>query len=169
MQLNSVQEAAVTRWKLGHHLFHLLLTTMNTRLDEAIRQLGAQQPDAAAATLRELTRLFDAATAAMRYAADFPRTEYEHLIRPSMMPPFAHDGFSGVYNTEHRAMLARLRTLRRLYGWSPVPPRLHDAWRSLRDAQRANARNHMYVCRRFVDDGASLLQEFYARRRGPQA
>jgi hypothetical protein len=40
------------------------------------------------------------------------------------------------------------------------------AWRRLLEAQRRNRRNHMFVCERFVDDGTSLLQEYYAAQRG---
>lgn len=164
IQLSSEQADAVTRWKLGHHVFHLLLTTMNTRLREAARQLSTQDWSAAAATLAELARLYDSATATMRYAADFPRVEYESLIRPSMMPPFARQGFSGVFNAEHAAMLAGLRALRELYRprQAEAPEPVRAAWRRLLDAQRVNRRNHMFVCRRFVDDGVSLLQEYYA-------
>ncbi len=165
--LSPTQRNAVTRWKLGHHVFHLLLVALNTRLDEAIDRLAAEDWTATSATLHDLARLYDAATAAMAYAADFPRTEYEVLVRPSMMPPFASEGFSGVYNTEHTVMLAGVRELRRLYKQrrgDGVPPHVQDAWQRLLDAQRDNRHHHMYVCHRFVDEGASLLQRFWAHR-----
>jgi hypothetical protein len=113
----------------------------------------------------ELARLYDAATAAMRYTAAFPRTEYQSLIRPSMMPPFASSGFSGVHNVEHATMLAGLRALRSLYRSrrAEAPDTVPAAWRSLLDAQRRNRHNHMYVCQQFVDNGHSLLQAHFAR------
>lgn len=165
--LTPVQRAAVSRWKLGHHVFHLMLATMNTRLGEATRSLVAGEWTTARHALTDLTRLYDAASGVMRYAADFPRHEYEVLVRPSMMPPFASPGFSGVHNTEHAVMLAGLRRLRELYRERrhAVPDAVQAAYRELFAAQRRNRDHHMFVCRRFVDDGTSLLQEYYELRR----
>lgn len=164
---SSAQRYAVLRWKLGHHVFHVLLVTMNTRLNEAISRLEAEEWEATRAALLDLARLYDAATAAMRYAADFSSMQYKQLIRPSMMPPFASEGFSGVHNTEHATMLAGVRTLRRLYKKvrADAPEPVHLAWQRLVEAQRANQNNHMYVCRRFVAEGTSLLQRHYSRQR----
>jgi len=165
--LTRVQREAVSRWKLGHHVFHLMLATMNTRLDEATRALVAEEWTTARHALTDLARLYDAASGVMRYAADFPRHEYEVLVRPSMMPPFASPGFSGVNNTEHAVMLAGLRRLRGLYRERrhAVPEAVETACRELFDAQRRNRDHHMFVCRQFVDDGTSLLQEYYERQR----
>jgi hypothetical protein len=163
-RLTDAQRDAVTRWKLGHHLFHLLLATMNTHLDAALRQLDERQWRSAASTMLELARLYDAATSAMRYTAAFPRAEYQSLIRPSMMPPFASPGFSGVHNPGHTTMLASLRALRSLYQVrrAEAPEPVHAAWRRLFDAQRLNRHNHMHICQQFVHNGRSLLQEYYA-------
>jgi hypothetical protein len=165
-RLTVAQRDAVTRWKLGHHVFHLLLATMNTRLDAAVAQLEARQWQAAGTSLLGLARLYDAATAVMRYTSAVPRSEYHALIRPSMMPPFAGEGFSGVYNPEHVTMLTALRALRSLYRnrRAEAPEPVHAAWRRLLDAQRLNRHNHMYVCQQFVDSGQSLLQAYYASR-----
>jgi hypothetical protein len=144
-----------------------MLATMNTRLGEATRALVAGEWTTARQTLTDLARLYDAATGVMRYAADFPRHEYEALVRPSMMPPFASPGFSGVNNTEHAVMLTGLRRLRELYRerQHAVPEAVQTAWRDLFAAQRRNRDHHMLVCRRFVDDGTSLLREYYERQR----
>lgn len=170
-RLTPAQRDATVRWKLGHQVFHLLLATMNTRLDEVCRLLDAEDWEALPPALLDLAGLYDAATATMRYAADFPRSEYETMVRPSMMPPFASAGFSGVYNAEHAAMLSgmqelRLRFIRRRAVVSaPVPAPVSAAWRQLLDAQRRNRRHHMLVCRRFVESGPSLLQRHFARGR----
>lgn len=173
-ELSSVQEDAVRRWKLGHHVFHVFLATMNSRLDEALRQLEAQRWDEARVVLLDLARLYHAATATMRYAADFPKAEYERLIRPSMMPPFASEGFSGVHNVEHILMLDGVATLRRGYKklGDAAPEPVREAWQRLIDAQRRNRRNHMHVCRHFVDGGESLLKQHFSEQQesegGPQ-
>jgi hypothetical protein len=158
---------AALRWKLGHHAFHVLLVTMNTRLDEAFARLEEGDWRRAVRVLDELSRLYDAATSTMTYAADFDRQEYESLVRPSMMPPFASPGFSGVFNRDHEVMLGGVRQLRTFMKErrSRLPDQVTVAWERLWEAQRANRDNHMLVCRTFVDEGRSLLMEFLRARR----
>ena len=166
-RLSPSQRVAVKRWKLGHHTFHVLLVAMNTKLEAIHERLEEERWDAAAAAILDLARLYDAATAAMRYTSDFRREHYETLLRPSMMPPFASPGFSGVFNREHALMLAGVRTIR-VYvkeREERLPAQVMAAWERLRDAQQANVDNHMLVCRRFVDDGVSLLKEYFDQRK----
>ena len=166
-RLSPTQKVAVRRWKLGHHTFHVLLVTMNTRLDDVAAMLEREEWEAASTAMLDLARLYDAATAAMRYTSDFPRVEYERLLRPSMMPPFASPGFSGVFNREHAAMMAGVRQIRAFMKdhEEGVPERALAAWERLRGAQQANVDSHMLVCRKFVDDGVSLLKEFFEQRK----
>ena len=166
-RLSAAQRVAVRRWKLGHHTFHLLLVAMNSRLDEVAAMLEGEDWDAASAAMLDLARLYDAATAAMQYASDFDPDDYETLLRPSMMPPFASPGFSGVFNREHATMMAGVRTTRIAMKdlEERAPEHVLDAWQRLREAQQENVEHHMLVCRRFVDDGASLLKEFLDRRK----
>lgn len=158
---------ATLRWKLGHHAFHVLLVAMNTRLEQAITALDAEDWRTAVRALDDLSRLYDGATATMRYAADFRREEYEDVVRPSMMPPFASPGFSGVFNRDHELMLAGVRLLRSYMKErrSRVPDQVSVAWDRLWDAQRTNRHHHMFVCRSFVEEGRSLLIEFFRIRR----
>lgn len=161
-----VQCVAVRRWKLGHQAFHLLLVTMNAQLDQAVRLLRQGEQERTVAVLDDLTRLYRAATALMRYASDFPREEYETLIRPSMMPPWASPGFSGLANRDHAAMLERLARLRlalREHDCGDTP-QVAAAGRRLGAAQKDNRANHMLVCRKFVPDGQSLLRDFFRAR-----
>lgn len=150
------------RWKLGHQVFHLLLTAMNSGLDEALAatRSGAwpQLPDG----LEQLRLLYDSATAAMEYASDFPAAAYRDEVRPTMAPPHLPPGFSGVFNRDHRVMVRRMRDLERAVGALPpdVPPLAAVRLRAdaLRDAQGRNRREHARICRRCVPDGASLLR-----------
>lgn len=158
-------DKAVLRWKLGHHMFHLHLTAMNSLLADARAGLeSAQWPDLAH-TLEQLRVLYDAATATMRYAADFSPDMYERLIRPSMAPPFASPGFSGVLNLEHARMIEQFSELRRqlkeMRRAGQTPAAVQGAATRLFAAQARNRRNHILVCERFVPDGTSLLREFF--------
>jgi hypothetical protein len=161
-------DKAVLRWKLGHQMFALHLATMNTLLADARRALDSARWSELAETFDQLRVVYDAATATMRYAADFSPEQYRQLIRPSMAPPFTSPGFSGTLNLEHEQMTDRLRELRkrfkRLNRAGGAPRRVRASAARLWMAQARNRRSHMLVCERFVPGGTSLLDEFYESR-----
>lgn len=159
--------SAARRWKVGHHLFHLMLAAMNTRLDHALTALTRNDSRAAERGIRDVTALFDAATASMHYASDFPKPLYDGLIRPSMAPPWMPEGFSGVFNHEHRVLAGNLRRLKTAARerhahtsgeQDPVRAAATQLWR----AQSHNRREHRRICERFVPGGDSLLKQHFA-------
>ncbi|MFE6613317.1 hypothetical protein [Amycolatopsis sp. NPDC057786] len=155
---------AVRRWKLGHQVFHLQLIVMNSTLADLHAACGQARWEEADRLLHGLTHLYDAATASMKYAADFPPHAYRELIRPSMGEPFLSPGFSGTLNNDHGLMLAGLRELRaRLRDHRDagrLPRSTAAAAKALWSAQARNRRHHMLVCERFVPGGESQLREF---------
>ncbi|MFF7726822.1 hypothetical protein [Streptomyces sp. NPDC008001] len=164
---------ALRRWKLGHQLFHLLLTTMNSTLDDTSAAVDAARWASVRHGLERLRTLYDAATAAMAYASDFPASAYADDVRPTMEPPFAPPGFSGTLNQEHRVMTERARALTAaLADLSPLTPSLaavHLDVALLRAAQRRNRKAHAAICERCVPDGASLLRQHTTRQRSGRA
>lgn len=169
--LLAARQQALTRWKRGHHTFHIQLTVINTLVDESLAALQAGNYAALARRLQHLRILYDAATASMKYASEFPHDMYENFLRPSMMPPFLSPGFSGTLNTEHNVMLELLKHLahdldkalgRKKDQW---PPEINQAWAALGQAQHRNRDNHSLICHKFVDDGVSLLKRFYSGKK----
>ncbi|MGA5133402.1 hypothetical protein ACPCTO_26725 [Streptomyces olivoreticuli] len=164
------QVDALRRWKLGHQLFHLLLTVMNTTLDETVAAARDYRWPSLVSGMERLRALYEAATAAMTYASDFPSSVYRNEIRPTMEPPFVAPGFSGVFNREHHVMVDRLRTLGRALRNLPPENGTIDAIRraeaSLRAAQRRNRRNHVKICERCVPEGSSLRRQHLVREEG---
>lgn len=164
------QSQAITRWKSGHHLFHVYLVVMNTVLDEVLEAIWEGDARSAEGRLRELASLYDAASAAMKYAADFEPGCYTSLIRPSMQPPLLSEGFSGTLNKDHALMLFYLRSIEKALeaslraGLIRQPSSIFGAWELLRDAEKRNRRHHGFVCQRFVPNGVSLLQQSFGRR-----
>jgi hypothetical protein len=169
-ELRKEEQEAVARWKLGHHLFHLHLAAMNSRLDESLRGISDEDWAKTTETFTDLTILYYAATSSMKYAAAFSRSIYEDLIRPSMSQPYLSPGFSGRLNPEHVQMLEKLTEVRQLMRdllreSGRVPESVADQWGALVAAQRANRRQHMIICERFVAGGQSLLREFWDQRK----
>lgn len=165
--LSPAQVVAMTRWKRGHQSFHIQLTVINTLIVESLEAVEAGEHPRLVRSLRLLCVLYDAATASMKYASDFPRELYLEFVRPSMMPPFLSPGFSGVLNTEHNRMVEGLKQLSRAMsqklGGSKADwrPDVADAWKALGEAHARNQNNHSLVCHKFVDAGTSLLKHFY--------
>ncbi|GAA3736700.1 hypothetical protein [Streptomyces tremellae] len=159
------------RWRLGHQIFHLLLALMNSLLDEALRAADAAEWLRVTGLLDRLRLLYDAATAAMSYAADFgddPLGAYRREVRPTMEPPFVSPGFSGTFNREHRETTRLLRQLRRaLKAAAPDDHELRTAADALRAAQSRNRANHLLICERCVPEGVSLLREHLTAQRPP--
>ncbi|MGK5731969.1 hypothetical protein [Streptomyces sp. URMC 124] len=164
---------ALHRWKLGHQLFHLLLTTMNSTCDDTLAAVGEEQWASVRHGLERLRTLYDAATAAMAYASDFPASAYTHDVRPTMEPPFAAPGFSGTLNQEHRVLTERTHALKAALGNLSAPAPLLAAIRHeealLRAARRRNRKAHAAICERCVPDGASLLYQHTTGQRSGRA
>jgi hypothetical protein len=168
--LSDRQRVAVKRWKLGHHVFHLYLFAMNTELPLARHHAESRAWPELEVSLVRLKTLYDAATASMKYAADFDPEDYGGLIRPSMSPPFLSPGFSGKANEDHNAMLEHMAALQRTVkemlrvpGSAVIPEPVRLAATELWAAQARNRRHHVFVCEKFVPGGGSLLQEYFAQ------
>jgi len=150
----------------------MFLTSMNTVLGDILNSVEARRWYSTEEALCRLASLYDAATASMRYAAEFSSDTYRDVVRPSMMPPSMPPGFSGTLNREHRLMVTllrrlapKMRTARAGTGASDIPSEVLDAWSSVRAARRRNQESHGLVCGQFVPDGVSLLQEFHKKAR----
>jgi hypothetical protein len=160
-------ELAVRRWTLGHQIFHYYLVAMITILDE-LNDLDAPSEERSAQLLRDLAELFGATAASMKYASNFDRDVYDRVIRPTMAPPIAKPGFSGLLNVDHERMMALLvpvpDALKRRFGeeTSSWPAPIAEAWHALVDAEQQARYDHGFVCRRLVVEGPSLLRQHMA-------
>ncbi|SFB40991.1 hypothetical protein SAMN05216266_110126 [Amycolatopsis marina] len=155
---------AMRRWRLGHHAFHLQLVVMNTLLTRADQACAEGRWADLTSDLVRLRTLYNGATATMALAAAFDSDMYNQVVRPSMEPPFLAPGFSAAFGREHTIMLRRIERLhhRIRAGSSTKEGRPDQVLRAHRELQRAQARNrreHVLICRRFVQDGKSLLRE----------
>lgn len=151
----------VLRWKVGHHLFHLLLSLMNSGSDEVIAAFNSSDWDTASSSLLELATLLDSSTATMHYASDFPRSSYEEIIRPSMEPPWMPPGFSGVFNQDHAILRDNLKKIRLAARDSDTTDECQQALKTLWRTQSRNRRDHRMICEQFVPGGDSLLQQHF--------
>jgi hypothetical protein len=131
------------RWIVGHHLFFVEIQAIILGIDAYERM----QSDA---NLRAVTDLLRGSTASMQFAGNFARADYE-TVRVSMAD--LESDFSGTFSADHRVMMRKLATLKRLA--DPHSRAFRELKRALEDAYKA----HAHVCRRFVGDAGSLANE----------
>lgn len=145
--------AGLRRWQSGHWLFFTLVQGLIVAVS-SVRDAVAEGDDLeACASLDLATVLTVSSAAAMHYASDFPALVYEHAVRPSMAPPFAPPGFSGLQGRDHRHLIREFGLLRGL----PIDlASLGEPYRDFVAAVDALHTAHRRVCARFVADRPSL-------------
>jgi hypothetical protein len=131
------------RWIVGHHLFFV-------EIQAIILGIDAYERVPSDANLCAVTDLLRGSTASMQFAGNFARADYD-IVRLSMAD--LESDFSGTFSADHRVMMRKLATLKRLA--DPQSP----AFRELKDALEEAYKAHAHVCRRFVGDAGSLANE----------
>ena len=119
----------------------LSLQDMEGALDEG-------RTDDVAAALELVTVLMEGSAIAFQFAADFAPAQYRDTVRPTMMPPLAPEGLSGVLSADDRCLQQVLNRLK---------PRLKqvqlveaDRYRRFVTAFQQAYDDHIHVCSRFV-------------------
>lgn len=160
--LRTVHRAALSeamiarRWMRGHQLFLVITQAMIASLNnlEVIVGHGGDDSEMAGA-IEQLVRLLRAAAGSMRLTGDFPPDIYDTTIRPSMAPPELPDGFSGIFSSDHRFLVTRLREITPRF--SGLKERLHDAHALLVKAFADLYDDHINVCANFVSSEKNSL------------
>ena len=152
------------RWRLGHHLFFVLVQALVIAHD---RIVGAASAAEVATELVHGTALFDGAQAAMHLTAHMTPADYD-TVRETMKPPNVGPRFSGLDSPDHAALIA----IARLAGPIVMGLKAHPSLRAAIDEYRG-ALNRLYdaharVCEHCVPSGPSLLGEANSGNRGPQ-
>lgn len=144
---------AARRWIRGHQIFAALsqglIASLNA-LDDAIES-GAALPDA----VRPVVIGLDACAAAFRFAGDLAEHVYDEHIRPSMCPPHAPRGFSGLLSADHLALVRRMKEMRpALEALRARDPQGHA---DIAAALAGVYDHHKHVCAKFVGTERSSL------------
>ena len=136
------------RWVRGHHIFVMLTQGLILSLQDMEGALDEGRTDDVAAALELATVLMEGSAIAFQFAADFAPAQYRDTVRPTMMPPLAPEGLSGVLSADHRYLQQVLNRLK---------PRLKqvqlveaDRYRRFVTAFQQAYDDHIHVCSRFV-------------------
>lgn len=154
---NASEQVIARRWLRGHQLFLVITQAMIASVNQ-IETLasGGQDAQSQSEAIEQLVVLLRAAAGAMRLTGDFSPDVYDTVIRPSMAPPAMPDGFSGIFSSDHRYLVTRLREVGPMIGG--MKDRLADAHAALVKSFSDLYDDHLHVCGKFVSaDKNSLL------------
>jgi hypothetical protein len=146
-------DQAMSRWRVGHHAFFVLLQGIiltHRRLEAALIEGDMHS---AKRTLAQAARMLEGSAAAMRFAGDMPVERYQ-AVRESMTPPNVPYKFSGLWSIDHGAMIDGMKSLRERLtnNWGELETEL-QTWHEAIDRVYTA---HACVCEYFVGNGPSL-------------
>lgn len=135
-------------WKKCHWLFFVNVQGLIICLRRFELSLTANNLSQAQIELETATSLMLASGAAMELAGSFSRQEYEHQVRPTMLPPHveSHD-FSGLMSWEHASLVEIWKRLRPVFETLPAAlTAQHDRFVA---AYFSLSKAHKAVCQKF--------------------
>lgn len=151
----SADEATLS-WRVGHRVFFALIQSITLFLHEFAQSLDRGDEAGARSALAAATAITRGATASLQISTDFPADRYRETVRPSMTPPHALPGFSGVQGPDHHVLVALLKDLRPVF--ADLPPFLTAEAKQYRAATGQLYAAHEGICEKFVGrDRPSLL------------
>jgi hypothetical protein len=144
---------AIERWRNGHLTFVALTDGLIFAHVRATSAIERQDAAAAVAALRDASCLFAASGAAMRLTGDMAPEDYDR-IRAIMSPPRVPEGFSGLFDADHRYLLHLTKRLGILLNqeWQEIAWAREEYWLALNDVYSA----HRWVCQKLVGKAPSL-------------
>jgi hypothetical protein len=147
---------ALRRWVRGHHAFMSIVQCLIVILEDFEDAFESSDAARMLDALSAASAIMWGTESALRFAGDFAYAAYERAVRPTLMPPIAPPGMTGLHWRDHRYMITVLARTRRCF--ARLAPGLHPALGALHTAMSAAYESHKYVCASFVgDERPSLL------------
>lgn len=151
---------AARRWLRGHHIFLVITQGLVVALEDLVathaQSASSAPPPALIAAMGSFAALIDMSADAICLTGDFAPDIYDRVIRVAMAPPYMPEGFSGVFSSDHRHLVRRLREERPMFEAlrDGVPGAHADVVASMIRLYD----NHKQVCGHFIGvDRGSLL------------
>ncbi|WP_148219824.1 hypothetical protein [Azospirillum sp. B510] len=159
---DAVAPRPMDRWIFGHHVFVVLIQGLIVALhhfESVLTASGTSDVDgegALDAALRHLTELLTGSAIALRFTGAFSVGAYNDTVRPSMMPPAAPKGMSGLLSSDHAFLVHRLTALKPRFATLTLAHQ--PAYRQFRDAFASTYDAHRFVCQQFTGDEKASLR-----------
>ncbi|MBX4899747.1 hypothetical protein [Rhizobium bangladeshense] len=141
------------RWRNGHTIFVAITSGLIFHHLRAIAAIENEDFGDCRMALNDLCGLFFASAAALRLTGDMPAEDYEE-VRSIMAPPRVPEGFSGLFNCDHRHLLRLTKQLGMLLKneRSEISWERENYWSALNAAYSS----HIAVCTKLVGRMASI-------------
>ena len=142
------------RWKNGHLMLVALADGLIYAHLNAISAIENEDWSAASIALRDASSMLTASAVSMRLAGDMGQSEYDH-VRAQMSPPHVPRPLSGLFNADHRHLLAATRRLGVLLQ-QPAPELAwarEEYWQALKVAYGG----HRWVCEQLTHHSPSIV------------
>ncbi|HEV7746372.1 MAG TPA: hypothetical protein VGO56_15355 [Pyrinomonadaceae bacterium] len=155
-QVDAIWCDPLSRWIRGHHVFLVLIQGLIVAINCLINARAEESLEDAFSALEAATLLMDGSSASLHYAGDFPTSEYDDTVRPTMMPPNVPPGMSGILARDHRHLIKLLQSQRDLF--QVIEPSLRSKYEEFVTAFGCTYDAHKLVCAHFRgDERPSLL------------
>lgn len=139
---------ALRRWTRGHYVFMVLVQALVVILNCFRQSVEAGDIPGARSMLAMATTLMWGSESGLRFAGDFSYNSYEKAVRPTLMPPVAPPGMTGLHWRDHEHLVKVLGGLRPVF--QALDPRLEAQREALYEAVATAYESHKYVCSSFV-------------------
>jgi hypothetical protein len=144
-------------WKRSHWIFTVYIQSLIISLLRFEMKILENRIDDAAIELQTATKLIIASAAAMEFAADLTREQYEEQIRPMMIPPHVKsDDFSGMMLWDHACLIGIFKKISPIF--KNLPPSLQSEQAEFISAYMTLSASHKAICQKFVGDDSGSLR-----------
>jgi len=156
MPVDTVWCDPLSRWIRGHHVFLVLIQGLIVAINCFVSAHAEDSLEDAFSALELATLLMHGSSASLHYAGDFPTSDYDETVRPTMMPPNVPPGMSGILARDHRHLIKLLQSQRNLF--HAIEPGLRKKYEEFVTAFGCTYDAHKLVCSHFRgDERPSLL------------
>jgi hypothetical protein len=142
------RHSALSRWIRGHHMFMVLIQGLVAAFSSFQHEVETGRLVEAKDSLRAATCLMVGSGVALRFTGDFQYSDYEREVRPTLMPPVAPPGLTGLYWRDHEYMMKFLAKMRPLF--ASLDPSLREPLHVFHEALKQTYGAHKLVCASFV-------------------
>jgi hypothetical protein len=146
------------RWVRGHHAFIIFLQWQVIFFQcfrRSVEDPGGREQ--AVRLLKLLILSMRASLQVFKFTGEFSKEAYADIVRPTLMPPVAPEGMSGLNWRDHQYLLNSFTNLDAAIGTSDSL--LLRLCASLKDEVRSVYDAHKLVCARFVGTEVSLVSK----------
>lgn len=151
----AIHSAALRRWNRGHHVFMVLVQGLVIGTSTLSVHLRHQDLEPTHDALRFLAHLMHGSAVALSFTGDFPYSEYERRIRPTLLPPMAAENLSGLRWRDHEHLIKQFARLR---PWlADVDDRVEPELREFTEALDSTYDAHKAVCAHFIGTSKKSL------------